>query len=182
MQSMKIQERSTLLDAILDQQREALGADFLAYKNHCYRDMNFCLAFSGAGAENMSKVSIAAAFHDLGIWTDRTFDYLGPSRQLAREYLVRTGQGAWAEEIETMIEHHHKITRYKPYTGRLVESFRKADWTDISLGILNFGLPSVFVKDVLTLFPNAGFHKRLTVLTVQRSLTHPLSPLPMMKW
>lgn len=179
---MKIQERSTILDAILDRRREALGTDFIAYENHCYRVMNFCLALSGEISENMDKVSIAAAFHDLGIWTNRTFDYLGPSRQLAREYLVCAGHGAWAEEIEAMIEQHHKVGKYRYHPDWLVESFRKADWIDISLGMLTFELPSPFVKDVLTRFPNAGFHKRLTVLTVRRSFTHPLSPLPMMRW
>ncbi|WP_239990656.1 MULTISPECIES: hypothetical protein [unclassified Pseudomonas] len=38
-------------------------------------------------------VQIAAAFHDLGIWTHGTLDYLAPSRMLARasaRQLLRT--------------------------------------------------------------------------------------------
>jgi hypothetical protein len=54
----------------------------------------------------MSKVSIAAAFHDLGIWANNTYDYLDPSKHLAREYLTKTNQDAWSEEIETMIDQH----------------------------------------------------------------------------
>jgi hypothetical protein len=40
---------------------------------------------------------IAACFHDLGIWTDHTFDYLSPSAGLARDYLQRYGLSAWQE-------------------------------------------------------------------------------------
>jgi hypothetical protein len=71
------------------------------------------------------KLSIAAAFPDLGIWANNTYDYLGPSQQLAREYLAKTGQGAWSEEIETMIEQHHKFRKYKANPSWLVEPFRK---------------------------------------------------------
>lgn len=179
--AMKIHELSPVLDAILENWRAPLGGDFVAYKNHCYRVLNFCLAFCGERVETNSKVSIAVAFHDLGIWANNTYDYLGPSRQLAREYLARSNQGAWTEEIETMIEQHHKLRTYKANPGWLVEPFRKADWIDISRGRLTFGLPSTFVAKTLSRFPNTGFHKRLMVLTKQRFKTHPFSLLPMIR-
>ncbi len=179
---MKILTQSPLIDTVLDQHRQALGTDFTAYNNHCYRVLNFCLAFAGEDGDSLTKISIAAAFHDLGIWTNRTFDYLGPSRKLVREYLAQAGKSDWSSEIEAMIEQHHKIRKYRLHPEWLVESFRKADWIDVSLGNLTFGLSSSFAKDVLKHFPNAGFHKRLTVLTWQRFLRHPLSPLPMMRW
>jgi hypothetical protein len=31
-------------------------------------------------------------------------------------------------------------------------------------------------------WPDAGFHRRLVQLTVDRFRHHPLSPLPMVKW
>ena len=178
---MKIHEQTPILDRILESWRVPLGGDFAAYRNHCYRVLNFSLAFCGEDAETVSKVSIAAAFHDLGIWANNTYDYLGPSKQLAREYLAKTTQGAWSEEIEIMIEQHHKLRRYKSNSSWLVEPFRKADWIDVSRGRLKFGLSSVLVADILSKFPNAGFHKRLIALTKQRLKTHPFSPLPMMK-
>lgn len=178
---MKTHEQSPILDGILENWRVPLGGDFAAYKNHCYRVLNFCLAFCDERAETMSKSSIAVAFHDLGIWANNTYDYLGPSKQLAREYLAKTNQGAWSEEIEAMIEQHHKLRKYKTHPNWLVEPFRKADWIDVSRGRLKFGLPSAFIAETLTRFPNAGFHKRLIVLTMQRLKTHPFSPLPMMR-
>ncbi|MBI4985998.1 MAG: HD domain-containing protein [Rhodocyclales bacterium] len=178
---MKICEQSPLLDSILESWRASLGGDFAAYRNHCYRVLNFCLALGAESAEDISKVSIAAAFHDLGIWTNNTYDYLGPSRQLAREYLARSNRGGWSEEIETMIDQHHKLSKFKADANRLVEPFRKADWIDVSRGRLKFGLPSAYVAGILSRFPNAGFHKRLIALTKQRLKTHPFNPLPMLR-
>jgi len=179
---VNIQEQASILDDILESWRAPLGEDFAAYRNHCYRVLNFCLAFSGESTEVISKVSIAVAFHDLGIWTNNTFDYLEPSKQLSREYLAKTNQVGWSEEIATMIEQHHKIRKFKANPDWLVEPFRKADWIDVSRGILKHGLNSALVEDILSKFPNAGFHKRLVDLTLQRLKTHPLSPLPMMKF
>ena len=179
---MKIREQAPILDGILDHWRVPIGGDFVAYRNHCYRVLNFCLAFSGESAEVISKISIAAAFHDLGIWANKTFDYLEPSKLLAREYLAETMQDEWGEEIASMIEQHHKLSKCKANPEWLVESFRKADWVDVSKGTLKFGLSSDFVTATLSRFPNAGFHKRLAGLTAQRLKTHPFSPLPMMKF
>ena len=178
---MKIYEQALILDAILENWHAVLGDDYAAYANHCYRVLNFSLALSEESADTMTKISIAAAFHDLGIWANNTYDYLGPSKQLAREYLAKSTQEGWGEEIEAMIEQHHKLRKYKAKPSWLVEPFRKADWIDVSKGKLNFGLPSAFVAEVLSKFPNAGFHKRLISLTVQRLKTHPFSPLPMMR-
>ena len=36
-------------------------------------------------------------------------------------------------EIEAMIDDHHKITSSRPDPRSLVESFRRADWTDVTL-------------------------------------------------
>lgn len=178
---MKIIEQSAVLDSILDIWRTHLGKDFNAYKNHCYRVLNFSIALCGDSEETLNKVAIAAAFHDLGIWVNDTYDYLEPSKQLAREYLAKSNQGEYGGEIETMIEQHHKIRKFKANPEWLVEPFRKADWIDVSRGKLRFGLSSAFVIEVLTKFPNSGFHKRLIALTKQRLKTHPFNPLPMMK-
>jgi hypothetical protein len=183
---MKLCTHAPLLDSILEDWRPALAQDFNAYKNHCYRVLNFCLALNTEHTKTLlkiklDKISIAAAFHDLGIWTHQTFDYLAPSRQLAREFLANTDQDAWQEEIEAMIEQHHKIKWYKNNPIWLVEPFRKADWVDISKGFLKFGLPASFIKETQKCFPNAGFHKRLVALTWKRFKQHPFNPLPMMK-
>jgi hypothetical protein len=178
---MRLHDHAPLLEDILHHWRDALGADYQAYRNHGYRVVNFCLAFVPGDAEDFDKVSIAAAFHDLGIWTHHTFDYLAPATALARRYLTETNRNAWSAEIEAMILFHHKLTRYTGQPAWLVEPFRRADWIDVSRGRFRFGLPAGFIGDTLARFPNAGFHKRLASLAMQRLRGHPLSPLPMLR-
>jgi len=171
-----------LLDELLERYRAELGADFTAYRNHCARVVNFCAALSSAEAEPLRKMAIAAAFHDLGIWTDHTFDYLPPSERLAELYLKGQNQPEWIGEVTAMIGQHHKVTSWRQEPAALVEAFRKADMVDVSMGLVRYGLPRAFVRQVLAAFPNAGFHKRLVQLFGQRMRTKPWSPMPMMKW
>ncbi len=128
------------------------------------------------------KIAIAAVYHDLGIWSDRTFDYLPHSIRLVREHLAETGREAWTGEIVAMIDAHHKITPYLKNPGWLVDPFRKADMVDLSLGMVKFGLGRRFVSEVRKRFPNNGFQKRLAELSIARIRSHSLDPLPMMKW
>jgi hypothetical protein len=167
------------LDDVLDAHAPALAGDLTGYRNHAYRVTNLCLALSPSG--DRKKVALAAAFHDLGIWTAGTFDYVPPSVELARAHLAAAGQSLWAPEIETTISQHHKLTRYRPHADWLVEPFRKADLIDVSRGLVTFGLPRGLVKDVFAQWPSAGFHKRLVQLSLSRLASHPLSPLPMVK-
>ncbi len=126
-------------------------------------------------------MAIAAGCHDLGIWTDRTFDYLGPSVRLACAHLSNSGRAEWTDEITAMILEHHKLSRYRGDPGWLVEPFRRADWVDVSKGFIAFGLPGALVREVLSAWPSAGFHRRLAQLALQRLRTHPWHPLPMVK-
>ena len=80
-----------------------------------------------------------------------------------------------------MIREHHKILPYRDRPDSLVEPFRKADWIDVSRGLLPFGLSRPFVADVLATWPNEGFHRRLVQLSLMRLRTHPWSPLPMFR-
>jgi len=170
-----------LLDDLLQKHAAVLGNDFTAYRNHTYRVANLCIAQVGHAPEVVQKVAIAAAFHDLGIWTDGTFDYLPPSIRLATDYLAGAGRTAWTQEIKAMIREHHKITPYRGEWRELVEPFRRADWADVSLGLIAFGLPQGAFREVASTWPSAGFHKKLVQLELGRLRTHPWNPLPMVK-
>jgi hypothetical protein len=169
------------LDGLLDAHAAAIGGDITAYRNHTYRVMNLCVAQSSNAPAQLEKIAIAAAFHDLGIWTDGTFDYLEPSVALARSYLDQSGRPDWVPEISAMILEHHKITPYRDHADWLVEPFRRSDWVDVTRGALRFGLSRSFVRDVLATWPNAGFHRLLMRLELTRLRTHPLNPLPMVR-
>jgi hypothetical protein len=168
-----------ILDELLDAHAESLGPDRTAYRNHAYRVANLCLAQTGDGADVVEKVAVAAAFHDLGIWTDRTFDYLPPSVTRARAYLAGAGRAEWEPEITAMILEHHKLLALRG--GGLVEAFRRADWIDVTRGLRGFSVPRGLVREVFAAWPDAGFHRRLLGLGIERLRTHPLSPLPMLR-
>lgn len=172
--------RIPTIDDVLDGHRSALGNDFLAYRNHVYRVANLCLAMAGSHGE-LDRIATAAVFHDLGIWTDRTFDYITPSIALARTYLVARGREDWITDIATMIADHHKITRSIANPRPLVERFRQADWIDVTGGLRRFGVPRPFVARLLATWPDAGFHWRLVQLAIDRFRRHPLTPLPMVR-
>jgi hypothetical protein len=169
------------VEEVLDDHASELGQDLIGYRNHVYRVANLCLAIVGDRRE-LEKIAVAAVFHDLGIWTNQTFDYIAPSAAVAREHLAARGQADWIPEIEAMIVNHHKVTPSGANPPSLVESFRRADWIDVSRGFRTFGLPRTLIAAVAATWPNAGFHRRLVKLTIDRFWKHPLSPLPMVKW
>jgi len=171
-----------LLDDILSHWTEAIGGDYAGYRNHVYRIVNFSLAMRQCTDEERRKLIIAACFHDLGIWSDRTVDYLPPSIARSRAYLHDHALDRWLPEIEAMIAFHHQLTAHRDAAHPLIELFRRADLVDVSLGVVRFGLPTSYVRRVRAQFPNAGFHRRLARLAATGFLTHPLRPLPFFKW
>ena len=170
------------VDALLEPFAGALGQDFEGYRNHVTRVLHFQFAISPQLRDAPEQVLVAAAFHDLGIWTGNTFDYIRPSRRLAREYLSVRGLAHHAAEVEAIIERHHKLRPYRGPFTRSVESFRQADLVDVSLGLVCSGIERRYIAAVRSAFPNAGFHKRLLALTARQFLRTPLRPLPMVQW
>jgi len=169
------------LDALLNAHAAQLGGDFALYRNHAYRVANLCAAQVPGGAQHIEKIAITAAFHDLGIWTDGTFDYLQPSVRLARTYLAHCGKAEWTPEITEMILQHHKISRYRGNPEWLVEPFRRADWVDVTRGLITLGLSRKVIGAVYAAWPSAGFHKRLVQLELAHLRKHPLNPLPVVR-
>ena len=171
--------RIPTVDDVLNDHASTLRDDFVGYRNHVYRVANLCVAI--VGRSEFEKVAIAAVFHDLGIWTSRTFDYIAPSIALAHEYLAAHACEDWAVEIEGMIAEHHKITRSAAEASSLIEGFRRADWIDVTRGLRRFGISRPFVARLFATWPSAGFHWRLVTLTLDRFRSHPLTPLPMVR-
>jgi hypothetical protein len=182
---MKIEPQLPLLEAILAPWKPQIGKDFDGYRNHVYRMVHCVFALRACSEEERQKVIIAAAHHDIGIWSDGTVDYLPPSIVQARKYLEQQGLQAWDEEISCIIDQHHKLRRFKgPLAEKypLVEVFRQGDLVDFSLGLFKFGLPGSSIRALKTQFPNHGFHKMLMRSAGHWFRHHPLSPPPFMKW
>jgi hypothetical protein len=178
MLEMKIER----LEEILSPWQATIGPDYAGYRNHVYRMLHYCFHLGKPDPVSRQKLIIAGAFHDIGIWTAGTLDYLDPSITAACEYLRLQGRDAWVEEISLMIDMHHKITPFKAPHLPLVELFRQGDLVDFSLGWVKFGIPRKYIAEVKQSFPNRGFHKRLKLLTWSRIKSHPASPFPMVKW
>jgi hypothetical protein len=171
-----------LIDEILAEWQPVLGADFAGYRNHVIRMAGFCFALRECTEEERQKVHVAACFHDIGIWTAGTLDYLPPSVPPAVDYLGRHGLADWSDEVAAMILEHHKLRPVTAVPSPLVELFRQGDLVDFSLGLATFGLPRASVRTMKRRYPNAGFHRTLVRLVAGWVVRHPLDPAPMMKW
>ncbi len=177
-----IVDHEPLIEEILGAWRERIGAQFDGYRGHVYRMFNVCLALRACSDDERRKLAIAACFHDIGLWSDHTADYLPPSMAQAQRYLSDAGFAHWSGEIALMIEMHHRIRPYRDAGYPLVELFRKGDLVDFSLGLIRFGLPRAFVRALKQQIPNAGFHRFLMAGAKDWFSKHPLSPPPFMKW
>lgn len=170
-----------LVEAILGTYRGVIALDFDAYRNHVYRVINLCFAQGEFGADEREKIQIAACFHDIGIWTAGTLDYLPPSEAVAAAYLTANGKATWVAEVLEMIGMHHRVRSCADSAFPLVEPFRRADIADFSLGLVPMGIPRALISRLKAEFPNQGFHKRLVQLGSRWFLRHPLNPLPMFR-
>lgn len=165
-----------------------LGTDHRAYQHHITRVLLICdRLHQRANPASSDPPSLqpeyltAAVFHDLGIWTTGTLDYLAPSVELARNWLIKEDQQDLEPLVRRMIEQHHKI-RQTADPASPVDVFRRADTVDLTLGLRRFGMPLHEYHTIASHYPNAGFHRRLIALTWKRLQSNPTSPLPMVKW
>ena len=168
------------IESLLQPYKAAIGPDYEKYSNHVHRVFYNCLLIN-PGKANEEKYAIASVFHDIGNWTDRTIDYLDPSIAQARLYLTESDRQDWTEEVSAMICWHHKIRRYKGPWEKTVETFRKADWIDVSLGLLTYGFDKKAIRQNRKQCPNRGFHFFLIKKVGKNFFKHPLNPLPMFK-
>ncbi|MEX6689460.1 hypothetical protein QTN47_18275 [Danxiaibacter flavus] len=171
---------NAIVEDLMRQFKNVIGKDFEKYRNHVYRVFINCLLLDNEKT-NEEKYSIAAVLHDIGIWTNNTIDYIDPSVIRARQYLTSVGKDEWAEEITQMIYWHHKIKCYNGDYKQTVETFRRADLMDVSLGLFKFGNNHNTLKDSKKQFPNKGFHVFLLKKLGVNFIRHPLNPLPMFK-
>lgn len=172
----------TLVEEIIGNHRHHMGDQYLPYKNHVYRVLNFCFMFHQPTDEESDKLAIASAFHDLGLWPGDQIDYIDPSIRLAQEYLYSTNRGDWIDEISAMIEYHHRFRKCPKDFPYLVEIMRKGDWVDATKGFRRFGLSKDEVRRVQQAIDNLGFHDNLIRIAVKEFWKRPFNPLPMMKW
>jgi hypothetical protein len=153
-----------LVDEILESHRRHAHGDeagYDGYKAHVYRIVNFARALSSPGPDRDEKFAIAAAFHDLAAFD--TLDYLVPSIEAQDAWLRKAGRQHWSDELAVMVAEHHRLSRYGPSRphAALVEAFRRADLVDVSQGLIRFGIPRSYVREVRVAFDASVFFKRV---------------------
>ena len=79
------------------------------YRNHVQRVLAFYRLLQ-PNALVEESVKAAALFHDLGIWTARSWDYLDASANLASDYLSKTGREPEIPLVRALILNHHRMT------------------------------------------------------------------------
>ncbi len=171
-----------LITEILSDYRAELGVAFTAYHNHAQRVFYLAKILDRKNEIDNNKLAIACAFHDLGIWSNNTWDYLKPSEGLCEKYLKENSLLDIAEELRLMIHHHHKLTRYSGKHKQTVELFRKADLVDFSGGLIRFGVSKAEYKTLSERFPQKGFHAILFSKFRNHFLLRPWNPFPMVKF
>lgn len=83
------------------------------------------------------------------------------------------------DEIALAWALHHKV---RPCRDEWVETFRVADRVDVTKGLLRKELTRSQISDVVQAFPYEGFHALLLRTTARWTSTHPLRPMPMLRW
>lgn len=167
------------IDSILSPYLEIIGSD-IGYVNHTKRMLLYALELQDLDDIQKEKFIIAVAFHDLGIWTAQSFDYLDPSVALAQQYLKEHNKLDYEKDVVAMIDLHHKLTPIED--NELAELFRKVDMVDVYWGAVSFGIDKQKMKEIKKAFPNNGFHLTLIKWFGKRLLEKPWNPMPMLKW
>lgn len=172
-----------LIDEILAEHREGWSRGdangWLGYRNHAQRVFLFAQRFrdpDDADHESDQKLAIAAAFHDLAVFT--TVDYLTANLGAADHWLTVRGLDEWRREIGLAMTLHHRVRPYRGEAAALVEPIRRADWVECTAGVIASGLPRAFVRQAQKQFPTGRFAVRSTVRIATHAVTHPTNPLP----
>lgn len=169
------------IDTPLEEYRDEIGGAYEAVRNHIYRVYHYTLSLADDKEKAALPTAIAGVFHDLGVFTTRSMDYIDPSVTLARDYMSETKRLDQFPLVADMIRFHHKLTPYKGDSGPLVESFRRADLADLSMGYKRGGVSRSLIKEAFDTFPSAGFHKTIFSAVSLWAIKNPLNPLPMMR-
>lgn len=166
-----------VVDDVLGGFRDRLGPDAVRYRNHVYRGLNYQRMLLEL-TTIPDEIALAWALHDIGIWITG-WDYLAPSLQQVDELAPKFGIDD-VDRVRQMVGEHHKVRPCRD--DEWVESFRVADRIDVTKGLLRQALTRSQIADVLQAFPYEGFHGLLVRTAARWTITHPLRPLPMLRW
>lgn len=170
---------SRQLEDVLTKFSRALGNHLPLYRGHCYRILNYMICLQ-KHQDNLRLLEVMVAFHDLGIWTHGTMDYLKPSFDLAVSYCKKEELDVSFNDLETAIMNHHKISTFRPTES--AEYLRRADLLDLSFGLIRGGVDRDLIRKVTKRWPYQNFQKMIFGKVFWYALENHWKPFPMMKW
>jgi hypothetical protein len=150
-----------LIEEVLAAWDGALGAARAAYRGHAYRTFNVARRLF------------------VGIWSDRTWDYLDPSVRRAREHLRRGGPGSTRARSSRRSRATTALRRARE--GGPVEAFRRADLVDVSRGGSGSGWTAASAARWWRRSPTPASHGIRVRTALAWRVRHPLRPLPMLR-
>jgi hypothetical protein len=151
--------------------------DMAGYEGHVMRMLNIVTYHREWTANDYRKLVIAAAFHDLDVF--RSLDYLASSNEKAMTYLATNGLVGWQRDVALIIHNHHGLRTYSGHAAELVEPFRQADWSEVSVGLLNFGVDRSFLRELRVAIPYGRFYPSQIFRTAFKWWARqPLDPIP----
>ncbi|HEY2223192.1 hypothetical protein [Actinomycetospora sp.] len=179
METSPIDQAHAVADTLFDRDAAAYGDDLGRYHGHVHRVIGLVGLQSDVPDDLAYPLGVAAYYHDAAIWLDDTWDYLPPSSRRAVAELEGDAQ-QHGRLVADLIEEHHRV-RAARSTDPLVESFRRADLTDVSRAVLAPGVSRSGYRDLVRRFPDTGFRRMLLGAFVRGVRADPWHPAPMLK-
>jgi hypothetical protein len=158
--------------------REATGEESGAMERHGLRVFLIASKMAEHRGDEVDRevLLVAGLLHDLGLYDSisRGGVYVSDGAEFARD-LVR--EHGWSEERATLcanaIERHHEV-RPQWGAGAEVELARRADLVDVSAGVVRFGLPRSWLRDLFSAVSRDG-----TYAEIARLVGHTLRERPL---
>ena len=166
-------------EAIFQEHKLVLGKDFEHYRGHCYRILNY-MNYWKLNEVEFKTCEVAIPFHDMGIWTHKTMDYLEVSFEGAKKYIEEKKLDIEKDSLENIIVNHHKISKIKD--NSLAEKLRKADLIDLSFGVIKFGIDQKAMHSIVSEFPFLEFQQVIFKKVFSHAVRNILNPFPMLKF
>ena len=135
------------------------------------------LASAKEVAVDRELLLVAGLLHDVGLYEDATHGgvYVAEGAEFAAPILREHG---WDEERIRLcgdaIERHHEL-RPQWDRGPEVELIRRADLVELSNGLIRFGLPRGWIKDLFASVPRPGTYGEIGRMVLHAARVRPLT-------
>jgi hypothetical protein len=140
--------------------REATGVVNGPMERHCLRVRLIAaeLAQRRDWPLDHEILTVASILHDAGLYpaVSKGGVYTADGAAMARQLLTRHGWDAMRIELcADAIDRHHDV-RSQLACGAEVEAIRLADLADVSGGLVSFGLPRTWLRELMQAVPRRG--------------------------